>query len=101
TASAIVRPSFSTTVPPPRSRLFPYTTLFRSVENSIGVITALNPHVGYKTATKVAKEALETGVPIRDIILKEGILSESAVDQILDSFEMTNPGISGSEMLIK
>src|SRR5699024_12629696 len=33
------------------------------VENSIGVITALNPHVGYKTATKVAKEALETGVP--------------------------------------
>lgn len=71
------------------------------VENSIGVITALNPHVGYKTATKVAKEALETSVPIRDIILKEGILSESAVDQILDSFEMTNPGISGSEMLIK
>jgi len=71
------------------------------VENSIGVITALNPHVGYKIATKVAKEALETGVPIRDIILKEDILSESAVDQILDSFEMTNPGISGSEMLIK
>lgn len=71
------------------------------VENSIGVITALNPHVGYKTATKVAKEAIETGMPIREIILKEGILSESAVDQILDSFEMTNPGISGAEILIK
>src|SRR5699024_10307852 len=71
------------------------------VENSIGVITALNPHVGYITATKVAKEARETGVPSRDIILKEGILSESAVDRILDSCEMTNPGISGSEMLIK
>ena len=71
------------------------------VENSIGVITALNPHVGYKIATKVAKEALETGVPIRDIILRDGILSEVAVDQILDSFEMTNPGISGSEILSK
>src|SRR5699024_4831695 len=33
------------------------------VENSIGVITDLNPHVGYTAATKVAKEALETGVP--------------------------------------
>src|SRR5699024_8079118 len=71
------------------------------VENSIGVITALNPHVGYNTATKVAKEAVDTGVAIRDIILTEGILSEIAVDQILDSFEMNNTGISESEMLIK
>src|SRR5699024_9714381 len=65
------------------------------VENSIGVITALNPHVGYEVATQVAKEALETGTPIRDIVLRDNILSESAVDQILNPFEMTNPGIAG------
>lgn len=66
------------------------------VDQSIGVITALNPHVGYKVATKVAKEALATGQPIRDIILRDKLLSEEAIDQILDPFEMTNPGISGA-----
>lgn len=69
------------------------------VEQSIGVITALNPHVGYEVATEIAKEALETGKSIRDIILRDNILSEFAVDQILDSFEMTSPGIAG-EFLI-
>ncbi|MBO1002109.1 aspartate ammonia-lyase [Pseudogracilibacillus auburnensis] len=65
------------------------------VDQSIGVITALNPHVGYKIATKVAKEALETGVSVRDIVLRDNILSEVAIDQILDPFEMTRPGIAG------
>ena len=65
------------------------------VDRSVGIITALNPHVGYKTATKVAKEAIETGKPVRDIILRDGILSERAMDQILDPFEMTRPGIAG------
>src|SRR5699024_1664758 len=66
------------------------------VEKSIGVITALNPHVGYKVATKVAKEALETGVPIREIILREDILSAVAIDNILDPYEMTKPGVAGN-----
>lgn len=66
------------------------------VDQSIGVITALNPHVGYKVATEVAKEALATGEPIRDIILRDKLLSEAAIDHILDPFEMTIPGISGS-----
>jgi aspartate ammonia-lyase len=65
------------------------------VEQSIGVITALNPHVGYKVATRVAKEALETGISVRQIILRDHILPESALDQILNPFEMTKPGIAG------
>src|SRR5690625_1801289 len=65
------------------------------VDRSVGIITALNPHVGYNTATKVAKEAIETGKPIREIILRDGILSERAMVQILDPFEMTRPGIAG------
>lgn len=68
------------------------------VENSIGIITALNPHVGYKVASKVAKEALETGRTVREIILRDNILSEVAVDQILDAMEMTEPGIAGEQL---
>lgn len=71
------------------------------VDRSIGIITALNPHVGYKVATKVAKEALETGITVRDIILRDNILPEVVVDQILDPLEMTEPGIAGQHLQSK
>lgn len=65
------------------------------VDRSIGIITALNPHVGYEIATRLAKEALETGASIRELILRDKVLTEEEVDNILDSFEMTKPGIAG------
>lgn len=65
------------------------------VDQSIGIITALNPHIGYKEATKIAKEALETGISIRDLILRDNILTEEQIDKILDPFEMTKPGVAG------
>lgn len=65
------------------------------VDNSTGLITALSPHIGYEVATDVAKEAVESGKPIRDVVLEKQILSEAALNQILDPFEMTKPGISG------
>lgn len=65
------------------------------VERSIGIITALNPHIGYKTATKVAKEALETGISIREILLRDKVLTSDQIDRILDPFEMTKPGVAG------
>lgn len=65
------------------------------VDRSIGIITALNPHVGYETATRIAKEALETGASIRELILRDKVLTEEQVDKILDPFEMTKPGIAG------
>lgn len=65
------------------------------VDSSIGIITALNPHIGYNVATKVAKEALETGLSVRDLIIRNKILSEDAIDRILDPFEKTKPRISG------
>jgi len=71
------------------------------VDNSVGIITALNPHVGYEVASKVAKEALETGTQVREIILRDNILSEVAVDQILDPLEMTEPGIAGESLCSK
>src|SRR5699024_6703482 len=65
------------------------------VEQSIGVITAISPHVGYEVASSLAKEAMQTGKPIRQIMLERDILSETAINLILDPFEMTKPGISG------
>jgi len=69
------------------------------VEGSIGIVTAINPHVGYETASIVAKEALRTGKPIREIVLEKGILTEEELDKILNPYDMTRPGISGVELL--
>ena len=71
------------------------------VHNSIGIITAINPHVGYETASAIAKVAMETGRPIRKICIESGILTKEELDIILDPFEMTNPGIAGKELLEK
>ena len=69
------------------------------VENSVGIITALCPHVGYEKAAEVAKRAIDTGAPVRKLILEEGLLDQAALDKILDPYSMTEPGISGKELL--
>ncbi|WP_045520156.1 aspartate ammonia-lyase [Neobacillus niacini] len=71
------------------------------VNNSVGVITAINPHVGYETAASIAREAIESKRPVREIVLERGVLSVSELDTILHPFEMTNPGIAGKELLNK
>ena len=70
------------------------------VENSVGIITAICPHVGYQAAADIAKKALKTGEPVRELILKEGLLTEDALSQILNPVNMTEPGISGKELLM-
>ncbi|MDR2869936.1 MAG: aspartate ammonia-lyase [Deferribacteraceae bacterium] len=71
------------------------------VDGSVGIVTALNPHVGYKTASKLAKEAIETGKPIRELILRDKVLTEEQLAIILNPKEMTTPGIAGAELLKK
>jgi len=71
------------------------------LENSVGIITALCPHVGYKTSARIAKTAIKTGESVRKLILDEGILSEKEMDEILEPYGMTTPGISGEELLKK
>ncbi len=61
------------------------------VEHSIGIVTAVMPAIGYKRATEVAKEALETGVPVRDLILRKGYLSPGELDEVLSLEAMTQP----------
>jgi aspartate ammonia-lyase len=58
------------------------------VKNSIGIVTALNPYIGYKNSTKIAKEALKTGGSIYDIVLEQGILTKEEIDKILDPENM-------------
>ena len=69
------------------------------VERSVGIVTAINPHVGYEVASRVAKEAIQSDRPVREICLERGILTEEELNEILDPKEMTNPGIAGSHFI--
>lgn len=71
------------------------------VEKSAGIITAVNPHIGYEVASRIAREAIQTGKSVRELCLLYNVLSEEELDLILDPYEMTNPGISGASLLFK
>lgn len=71
------------------------------VDNSVGIVTALCPHVGYAKAASLAKTAVKTGESVRKLILEEGLLNEEELNEILDVKNMTEPGISGKELLLK
>ena len=58
------------------------------VKNSIGIVTALNPYIGYKTSTKVAKEALDTNRSVYDIVLEKGLMTQEKLDEALDPKNM-------------
>lgn len=66
---------------------------------SVGVVTALSPHIGYKVAAEIAKLSLKTGKPVYDLVLEQGLLEKEKLDIILNPFEMTKPGIAGKELL--
>ena len=61
---------------------------YEMVKNSIGIVTALNPIIGYKKSSKVAKEAHATGRSVYDIVIEQGILSKEELDKALDPKEM-------------
>ncbi|ASB86815.1 aspartate ammonia-lyase [Bacillus sonorensis] len=69
------------------------------VEKSAGVITAVNPHLGYEAAARIAREAILTGQSVRDLCLQNDVLTEEELDLILNPYEMTKPGIAGAELL--
>ena len=67
--------------------------LKNEVQNSIGIVTALNPYIGYKASTKIAKEALETGGSVYQLVLDHSLLSKERLDEILDPKNMLGPHI--------
>lgn len=61
------------------------------VENSMGIITALNPYIGYENSTRIAKKALETNWGVMELVLEEGLLSKEQLEDILTPEKMTQP----------
>ncbi|MBT9246578.1 aspartate ammonia-lyase (plasmid) [Gemmobacter fulvus] len=62
-----------------------------SVETSIGIVTALNPYIGYANATEVALEAHHTGRGVYELVLEKGLLPKARLDAILRPEELTRP----------
>ena len=62
---------------------------YEMVKNSIGIVTALNPYIGYKASTKVAKQALESGRSVYDLVLENGLMTKEKLDEALDPKAMT------------
>lgn len=75
--------------------------LSEQVEKSIGLVTALAPHIGYAKASDIAHKALETGKSIRELVLSDGLLSKEELEKILDFKEMIKPGILDEDALKK
>ena len=64
------------------------------VDRSVGVVTALLPHIGYEQSAILAKEAYTTGRPIREVILEKQLLTKERLDHIMSPEQMTHPGIT-------
>lgn len=63
------------------------------VTNSIGIITAVNPYIGYENASRIAKLALSSGRAVLDIVREEGLLSEEKLLEITNIDNLINPKI--------
>ncbi|MDO4777838.1 MAG: aspartate ammonia-lyase [Cardiobacteriaceae bacterium] len=63
----------------------------QQVLSNIGLVTALNPHIGYEASSHVARKALETNGSVYDIVLEEGLLSKERLDDIIAPENMVYP----------
>ena len=61
------------------------------VENSIGIVTALNTRLGYETSAGIAREALESGRSIMDLVLEKQLLTRKELDELLLPENMIHP----------
>jgi aspartate ammonia-lyase len=67
------------------------------LDRSTATATALSPYLGYAVTAEIAKEAVATGRPIRDLVLERGLLDRTRLDEILSPQAMTQPGIVGGK----
>lgn len=67
------------------------TKCLENVEKSTGIVTAMAPYIGYQRSASIAKESLKTGVSVREIILRDGIMTEEQLEELLDARAMTEP----------
>ena len=69
------------------------------IDNSVFLITALTPHIGYDTACSIVNEAMKENKTIKEIVLEIGLLSNSLIDEILNNRDITSSGIAGESIL--
>lgn len=70
-----------------------------AVNRSLGVLTALTPHIGYEQASLIAKEAQQTAKPVRELLLEKKLMTAEQLEVILSPAEMTKPGIAGKQYM--
>jgi len=63
----------------------------RMVENSIGLVTALNPQLGYEVCSELAKEALEKNASVYQLVLEKQLLTKEELDNLLSPEKMIKP----------
>jgi aspartate ammonia-lyase len=61
------------------------------VQNSIGLVTALNPVLGYEKSAAIAKEALVTNRSVYELVVEKNLLTKAQLDDILKPENMTHP----------
>jgi aspartate ammonia-lyase len=67
------------------------------LERSPALVTALAPKIGYAEAAKLAKEAIATGLTVKELVMKKRILDGKELEEVLDLRAMTEPGVPGEK----
>jgi aspartate ammonia-lyase len=67
------------------------------LERSPALVTALAPKIGYAEAAKLAKEAVASGLTVRELVSKKGLLKGKELEEVLDLRAMTEPGVPGEK----
>ncbi len=67
------------------------------LERSPALVTALAPRIGYAEAAKLAKEAVASGLTVRELVVKKGLLKGKDLEEVLDLRAMTEPGVPGEK----
>ena len=65
------------------------------LDRSTAVATALSPYIGYAATAEIAKEAVASGVPVRELVRARGLIGDDELDRILSADAMTSPGVPG------
>ncbi len=66
------------------------------VENSIGIVTYLNPFIGHHNGDLIGKEAARTGKSVRDLVLEKGLMDEATLNQVLSTENLMHPMFRGT-----
>jgi aspartate ammonia-lyase len=67
------------------------------LERSPALVTALAPRIGYAEAARLAKEAIATGLTVKELVMKKRLLQEHELEEVLDLRAMTEPGVPGGK----